>query len=320
LKVPARLLSHISNLIAFLLSLAAQTTAINMTRANPRESGGEPVTSRGPYTSAWAKEPAAEPPTPLLDPREAKKPWPHNPFTNPYLWPPTSETTTPSPSKIKVEWGQIDEEVDFPNRWSEIIPSHNPGLPKSLGCATYTLPSSPNSPTSVGLFSTNPMNTFPTTYRALSKLFLNHYKLQHHANATIDVSDRQTLLASSPFIVLQHYKSDIDKETEKLKSFAETEYNQAAADWKTGEHLKLQQEKAAKAGMDLSGDDFQIGEGKMVTAQEMMEIDHTMMAFRKGQNNRYLCTVSTQLLGHDALIIDAYQVWDALVFRSVGTM
>ena len=115
-------------------------------------------------------------------------------------------------------------------------------------------------------------------------------------------------------MVLWRYKSDIDKETEKLRSFAETEYSQVLERWKTGELLKLRREKAVKAGIELS---LEIGDAKIVDAQEMVEIEHAMMDFRKRQKSRHLCTVSTEQLGRDALIIDAFQLWDALVVRSL---
>lgn len=81
-------------------------------------------------------------------------------------------------------------------------------------------------------------------------------------------------------MVLRRYRSDIDKETESLKASVETEYQQVVAKWKAGEPQKLQRERAIKAGIYWSGDDSQKENSTTVGAQEMMEIEHAMMAFR----------------------------------------
>jgi hypothetical protein len=209
------------------------------------------------------------------------------------MWPKSGQETI-KPSKPIIEWGQIDEEVDFPNRWSENIPSTDPCLPKSLGCVTYTNASSPNSPAAVGILSNNLTIALPTTYKALARLFYNHCKLQRHAKEAIDATERQTLLASSPFVTLYRHKSDIEKEIEKLNLRAKAIYEKALEEWKTGD-------------------------GNIITEQEMAEMEEVMMTFRKEQNNRHLCIVSTQLLGQGALVIDAFQLWDALLMRDLLT-
>jgi len=267
-----------------------------MTReSRARPSTSDVTISTWPCIPPWTA-PVAQPPTPLLDPRDAKKPWPLNPWTNPYLWPKSKAPGQESVERLKpnIEWGHIEEEVDFPNRWSENIPSTDPGLPKTLGCVTYTDASSPNSPAAVGILSNNLTVPFPTTYKALATLFYNHCKLQRHAKEAIDATERQTLLASSPFVKLYRYKSDIEKEIESLNLCAKAIYENALEEWKTGD-------------------------GNMITEQEMAEMEEAMMTFKKEQDNRHLCIVSTQLLGQGALVIDAFQLWDALLMRDLLT-
>jgi hypothetical protein len=209
------------------------------------------------------------------------------------MWPKSGQKSV-NPSKAIIEWGQIDEEVDFPNRWSENIPSTDPCLPKSLGCVTYTDASSPNSPATVGILSNNLTIALPTTYKALARLFYNHCKLQRHAKAAIDATERQTLLASSPFVTLYRHKSDIEKQIENLDLCAKAIYEEALEEWKTGDWTSI-------------------------TDQQMAEMEEVMMTFGKEQENRHLCIVSTKLLGQGALVIDAFQLWDALVMRDLLT-
>lgn len=213
----------------------------------------------------------------------------------------------------------IEEEVDYPNLWSETLPSKNPDLPKSLGCLSYTPSGSPYSPLALGFFSRDATTVFPDTYKDLSKIFLSHFRLQRQVDVTINASDRKTLLDSSPFVALRRYRSDIDKLKEKLESFVESEYNRAFAGWKTGELQNLQREKAVKAGTIFHGKDFETRDGKAVSAEEMVEIKLTTMAFRKEQENRHLSIISTALLRRDTLIIDTFQLWDSLIVRDLIT-